>query len=213
MTKAKGAKLAPTQELEEHMPEIACVGCGRQHSFRHLGGYEDKTSIVQGVLICDHPGKRGPYGPPCNARTVFEITGDSVSFLPGKLFEEGLAANVSNEVRELFNDGLRAFYGKSYRGTIALCRAALEQALDEKGASGHNLSEKINKCQGAILGVQETNQAHAMRLDANEALHALKNVNATYALGGLTTTVTLVNHIASKPPMSATQSRTGSNAP
>ena len=199
------------------MPEITCVGCGNGHVIVYQGyawgGGRSNDGILQGVLICHHPlDDRYNRDKRCNAATVFEITGSSVSFLPGKLFEEDLVG-VSDDVRGLFDETIKCFYGKAYKGTLGLCRSTVERALEEKNVKGKDLFAKINNCPASILGAQEKTWAESARLNGREALHRLMNVTASQALSGLNITITLANHIAAQPPLPAAQSETGSNAP
>ena len=87
--------LPSEQGGEEEMPEITCVGCGNghvivYHGYEWASGRLD-SGVIRGSLICHHPvpsESRYVKDHPCNATTVFEITGSSVSFLQGKLFDE-----------------------------------------------------------------------------------------------------------------------------
>lgn len=209
-------KLPPTEELEGNMPEIACTGCGRGHVIDYqgfvYGGSRLRSGIIQGVLVCHAPVEReGRPNQHCDAHTVFEISGTSVSFAPGRLFEEDLDISTSKEVQGLFQDATRCFYGKSYRGTLGLCRSVIEQALDEKNVPGRDLYKKIQNCPESILGTQEKTWADASRLNGREALHRLVNFTHTQALTSLNLTITLANHIAGQEPLPASQSEPGSN--
>ena len=124
------------------------------------------NGIIQGVMICHAPADDSLHPQPCNAHTVFEITGSSVSFLPGKLFEVDLDSKVGAEIRRLFNEALLCFYGRSGAGTVAMCRSAIEEGLDDKGAKGRDLHEKIPDAKDRlhILGDEQVAQAHTARL-------------------------------------------------
>ena len=213
MTQDEDAKLAPPQELEESMAEITCVECGTKHfidnhGFRGSGGMMVPTTVLQGVLVC-----RGKdYNHACKSKTVFELTGNSTTFAPGKLFENDLRG-VTPEVRDLFEEAVLCFYGKAHKGVVGMCRSAVEQSLDEKNAPGPNLYEKIEGVPDSFLGPEQKTAAHATRLSGRNALHRLAQVTQAQALTALNVTIDLVNHISAQAPLPASQSGTGSNAP
>lgn len=219
MVDQEETKLASSDPMEGEMPEITCVGCNRGHFLRYHGyewaGDRVNHGIIRGLLICHAPVKReGRFEKeqPCKTSSVFEITGDSVSFLPGKLFQEDLDRRTPDEAQACFQEGLLAFYGQAHRATVAMCRSAVEASLDSKRVSGRDLYEKIPNAQRmGIIGDEEVSQAQAARLTGRDALHHGRLVSQSQALLALTATLQFLNHVAQQP-QPASQSGTGSNA-
>ena len=190
------------------MAEITCVNCGRNRNITNSGherphGWKN-TDVIRGVLIC-----RGPInvksfgeGEPCKGRTVFELTGNSVTFAPGKLYEGDLRRDVPTEASEYFSEAVLCFYGTAYKGVVAMCRSSVEAALDHKGAKGADLKKKIiyAKDKLKILGDEEVSQAQGARLIGRDAIHRGLEVTQTQALISLGATLDLVNHINESSP-------------
>jgi hypothetical protein len=193
MLKNEETKLPSTIELEVGgMAELLCAYCGSMRPLAHNYGagsgtyqWADKEEI-QGLLICGQ----------CGKRTVFAMTGNFISFYPGKFLEEELDAGLSEGVVACFEDALLSFYGRAYRSSVAMCRSALEEALDSKGISGKDLYAKIQQAEKIkILGTEEISQAQAARLIGRNALHRGMPVTKNQSLLALTSTLHLVNHL------------------
>ncbi len=170
------------------MPEITCVKCGTRHGITHQGYLYGNQRVpngkVRGVLTCYAPQERGrAEDTPCHGETLFELTQNAISWAPGQLFREGLAPHITSITRGLFAEALQAYYGGAYKGTVALCRSAIEQALDEKNVRGRDLWAKIENCPDDILGSSEKTKADSARLDGRDALHHLLNVTPSDGLG------------------------------
>lgn len=190
---------------EEEMLVITCAYCGATREISvhnssqwidnrpHTHTHYDEFSIV---VTCGA----------CGKKTLIGLEGDRIVFMPGKLFEEEIDKRLSLNTRELFNDAILAFYGNAFRGTVALCRSCVEDALNSKNAGKphDSLDDRIPIARaGGLLGDQEVTQAHAARLAGRNTLHRGMSVNKTQALLALRATLDLLNHIASKPSLPA----------
>ncbi len=189
------------------MAEIPCAWCGRtrtvsldnlSHTYMQTRFSQD---IVRGTLTCAF----------CQKHTLFEMTGNDATYLPGQLYQEDLEPNVPESAREAFEDALKAMLGSCYRGTVALCRSAIEEALDAQYVPGNNLFEKASKAKGTILRDIEFSHADGARVLGRDALHKGKPVSMSEAELAIIITVQLLNHIAERPPYPASQSGPTSN--
>ena len=111
----------------------------------------------------------------------------------------------------MFEEALLCFYGGSNRGTVAMCRSAVEEALDGKNVTGDNLAAKIENTPKSILADEEKSQATGARLTGRNALHRMAEVSTTQAMLALTTTTGLINHIGQQRALPASQSEPNSN--
>ena len=191
------------------MANIKCAWCEYGRAITHGSASREMMAdwvykdTLRGALTCGH----------CDKITVFEMKGNELTYLPGKIFQEDMRHEVPENVAESLIEAVLCFHGTAYRGTVAMCRSAVEDALDTKGAKGNNLDQKIvdgqNRLQ--ILGYEEIAQAHGARLAGRNALHRGAAVSQSQAMLALQTTLDLLNHIALQTP--ALQSGTDSNGP
>ena len=195
------------------MADIQCAHCGQArsimngftgHKFQAQGANAlVRQDLIRATLRCGR----------CEMSTVFEMTGSAVSFHAGQLFESDLDRNVDDDVREMFLEALSCFYGQGFRGTVAMCRAAVEQALDNKNVNGRDLFKRIEGAkEHGLLGDVQVSQAHGARLSGNEALHQMGAVSQSQGMLALTSCVDLINHINLQEPLPESQSGTGNNA-
>jgi len=208
-------RLAPTDGLEEEMAIIKCVQCGHERgvaiSPSLWQGIELNEDVLQAVLVCKYPVgdptfERG-QGVPCNGRTVFELTGNAITFAPGKLFERDLSRRVTTEVAGLFNEAVSCFYSRAYKSTLGMCRSAFEQVLDEKNVKGRDLFKKTAEAlEVGMIDPPKKTLIDGTRLGAAEALHHLGDVSQAQALTIMNVTIEVVNHIAAQEPLPASQS-------
>ena len=107
----------------------------------------------------------------CRQWSVYTLTQDGVIFNPGKLFEEGIREEISDSAKTMLQEATRCFFGNSFRGTLAMCRAALEQALTDKnvtGAANKNLAGKIQQAldKGILVAIVHTALYQAFGLES-----------------------------------------------
>ena len=206
-----------TNELEApEMPEIVCVDCGHSHELMYRGWVWGTTrhpsGSIRGVLTCYRPLDPDAVGreAPCEGQTLFQLTQNAISWAPGKLFQEDLKTEADN-AKEMFQEALLCFYGASNRGTVAMCRSAVEEALGDKNVPGRDLDSKIKNAPAYILGPEEISMANGARLSGRNVLHHMAQVTHTQAMVALTTTIDLINHIAQQEPMPELQPEKDSN--
>ena len=186
------------------MGAIRCFQCGKARNISNSAfHWPPNVDILKGVLICGD----------CKTSNVFEMTGDHMSYLPGALFATGYLSTVPSTVRELINEAAFCFYGTAYRGAVAMCRSAVEEALEQKGISGGSLFAKIENAEThGVLGDEQIALAHSARLSGRSVLHRGATVTQPQGLAALNATLDLVNHISQQPQVLATQSETDNSA-
>jgi len=174
--------LPVSQDGEEEMALITCIGCGDTKRVRvqyaSTGNLAD--DVLRGTLTCTH--KVRPNRP-CNTVTVFEVARDAVTFYPGRLFQDDLHLNIAQDAREMLSEALLCFYGNSYRGVVVFCRSAAEEALVSQDVPGLSLTAKIENA-GDYLTAEEHALANAARIIGRNAIHRLAIVSTANALAG-----------------------------
>ena len=94
-----------------------------------------------------------------------------------------------------------------------MCRAAVEQALDNKNVTARDLFKKIEGAkEHGLLGDVQVSQAHGARISGNEALHQMGAVSQAEEMLTLTSCVGLLNHINGQKPLPPSQSETDNSA-
>jgi hypothetical protein len=180
----------------EEMAQITCVKCGNDcevqinpnvRAMTKGGQPINPPEQIRGVFICSR----------CHSQTVFELTGNSVTFMPGRLFTADLSPNAPAKAVDSFQDAVFCFYGQGYRGAVGMCRSAIEDSLDAKGAQGSDLFQKIeySKTTLGILGDEQVAEAQAARLIGRNALHRGMEVSPTQAMLALSGTIDLINYL------------------
>ena len=145
----------------------------------------------------------------CGRKTTYELHGMAIVGAPTRLSSGQLGADVGKVLQDLAGEATDCLSVNAYRGALALCRAAVEQALVEKNVKGHDLKAKIEAARKAtppLLGEQEATQAHAARLDGNEGLYEAEPFSQSQAVLALVSCIEVVNHLATQAsiPASAT---------
>lgn len=195
------------------MADIQCVHCGQAREIENdFEGYRFQSpggtillrqDIIRATLRCGS----------CQKSTVFAMTGNAVSFHAGRLFESDVDENVDDDVKEMFTEALLCFYGQGFRGTVAVCRAAVEQALDNKNVTGRDLFGKIEGAkEHGLLGDVQFSQAHGARIAGNEALHQMGAISQAEGMLALTSCVGLLNHISRQEPLPVSPPGTANSA-
>lgn len=183
---------------EGDMPIMTCDWCGNERAIalaRSVSeGRLDVEDAIQGAFVCGE----------CGKRSAFTLRGQAIVFRPGKLFIEDIGAQVPVLVVELVQEAAFCFYGASNRGAVAMCRAAVEEALKTQGCKGNDLNALIVDAEKrGVLGDEQVSHAHAARLAGNATIHKGRVVSPSEAMLAISAAVTLVNHIAQQPPMPA----------
>ena len=179
----KPIKLPLSEKIgEEEMALITCIRCGSQKRINVLyrGSTTSTDDVLRGTLTCKREIEKRT-GELCNGMTVFEMVDEGITFYPGRLFDEDIHLGVAESANEMLMEALLCFYGSSYRGVVAFCRSAAEEALDAKDVPGANLDAKIKKA-GDYLSAEERALANAARLTGRNALHHLAVVSTANAL-------------------------------
>jgi len=184
--------------------ELRCAWCGDSRELQ-LAHYRRTASdgiyVYDRLLVTIHCKQ-------CRRDTTYEIEGMAVIGAPTRLMTGQIAEGIPAEVKSLVEEATRCFYAQAYRAVVALCRSAVEEALDQKNVPGRYLDDKITNARNsnpAILDEQQETQATAARLAGRNALHRGQQVNQTQAVLAVTSTVELVNHIAVQQPLPARQ--------
>lgn len=178
------------------MAQIGCTKCGNYCEIQvtasmarvlREGITTAQPETIRGVFICSQ----------CSTQNVFEMAGNTITFLPGALFVQDLTTKAPSGVVSSFNDALRCFYGQGYRGTVAMCRSAVEDALDARGAKGNDLSQKIHHAQNTlgIVSYEEVAAAQNARLIGRNALHRGMEINHTQAMLALQGSLDFINFL------------------
>lgn len=193
---------------EDYLPSIACLGCDKSRDIGfHVGSVGGSSlewkdaAVLRGVHTCGYCGKKG----------VFEISGrNEVTFAPGTMLgsEDDLDQVVPVGARDAYREALLCYYGAAYRGTIAMCRSAVEEALDGIGVEGRDLYAKVDDAKSkGLLGDEEISLAHSARLTGRDVLHRGRAVDQGQATHALIATFDLVNHIASQTAIDRAEAR------
>ncbi|MBI4337039.1 MAG: DUF4145 domain-containing protein [Chloroflexi bacterium] len=201
-----------TEELEVAMAQLSCSHCG--HIRDVLVNNDVYTwTIRPGMGLREE--QRHRYDTlyvtvecaRCQKQSVFTLNHNAVQFAAGKLIANDLSDPVSPDSKGLFQDALQSFYGQSFKGVVAMCRAAVEAELETKNVHGpkkDDLFEKIEVAkQSKFLDEVQYTAAHAARIAGRDALHRMGAVSQSQALLALTATVEVLNHLAPNLPLPA----------
>ncbi|WP_405395411.1 DUF4145 domain-containing protein [Microbispora hainanensis] len=81
-----------------------------------------------------------------------------------------LASDVPEAIRDRFAEGSRCENARAYRGAAAMYRAAVEELCKDRGATAHNLYNKIEELRPA-LGDDLITDLHEARMLGNDSVH------------------------------------------
>ncbi|MDA0988782.1 MAG: hypothetical protein O2783_06605 [Chloroflexi bacterium] len=210
-------KLPVEQNGEEEMAEFKCPGCDVIHLIQYhgygSGSHSNYGGRIQGTVTCgrDINPDRSSYARriPCNEKIVFEISENTVSFLPGNLLRQNLktrAEGVHENARAMIEEALKCFYGGSYVGVIAMCRSAvIEEILGKDvGNRDDNVPGLVDKAKKrGLVDAQDEVRAISAGLIAREALHHMGDVTQDDALFAIRAGVEFVNNVAGRTPKPA----------
>lgn len=202
--------LPETRDGEKEMALVTCVSCGsqKQISVQFRDSTTTTNDVLRGTLTCKSEDRSGQ---PCEGVTVFEVVDDAVTFYPGRLFEPDIGRDIAINALAMLGEAVLCFYGSSYRGVVAFCRSAAEEALTAKDVPGRDLDAKIKRA-GDYLSDEERSLANAARITGRNVLHHLAVVSKANALGALTNSIDFLDAVSAKESFPASQSGTGSNA-
>ena len=186
MTEA--ARVTPSdEEGVTYMADLVCNHCGQvrvlemRHATHQAGEGPD---IMRGVLTCRS----------CGQHTVFGMQGNAINFYPAQN-PGAFTPQVPSGVREMWHDAELCLHGAGFRGAAAMARAAVEEALEQKGFQGV-LEEQIAAAMAqGILTDQEGMLAHGSRLAGNAALHKETSLDLSVVSVSLSAAVQIVNHL------------------
>jgi hypothetical protein len=124
------------------------------------------------------------------------MTDNAISFYPGKEPYGKLSGKSQPKVEALFKDAELCFYGTGFRGAVAMCRACVEEALEQKGVKQPRLEEMIDEAESkGLLTRTEFMLAHGSRLAGNAALHKEVALDPSSIPAVLSATASIVNHL------------------
>lgn len=168
----------------EEMPYILCRKCGQLGSVDH--GRQTPTEILRGVLICGHCGELNP----------FEAQGGALTFVPGNLQWGALNAAVPQAVRDYFSEAEASFYAGAYRATAAMCRSAVEEALEQREITNWGLKAKIEAAlKSGLLTERVHSLAYGSKIIADEAIHAATEIHPGEITVLIPAAILVVNHL------------------
>ena len=175
------------------MAAVACAKCEevREIAVVYVTTGKPTVDVLSGTVTCEH----------CGSQTVFKLKQNSIRYYPGGI-ESGLTSQAAANAKEMVEEAHRCFYGGSYRGVVAFCRSAVEEALDDKNVTGSDLNQKTERARKAtppILGDEEVSMSHGARLTGRNAIHRMAEVSERQAMLALTAASELVNHVAQQP--------------
>ena len=195
MSQGEDAKLAPTQELEKErfMAIVVCQHCFKERTYaystdevqqRRFDQPEPPADFFHGVLTCRN----------CKKQTAFGMRKDAVNHYP-TIEEVQTSPKVPKLVVDMLTDARMCFYGAGWWGTVAMARAAIEEALEQKGHKGR-LEEQIESARNAgALSDHEYMLAHGSRLAGNKALHRETSLEPSLVPAALSAALVIVNHL------------------
>ena len=182
------AKLPPEDERRvRYMAQLVCQNCGKERELtvvHHEHLRDDAADIIRGVLTCFA----------CNQRTPFGMRNNAINFYPaGQLGT--FTPNVPEIVKDMWLDAELCLYGAGFRGAVAMARATVEEALEQRGFKG-TLEDQIKAAlaKGALTD-REGMLAHGSRLAGNAALHKEASLDISIVPTALGAAVQIANHL------------------
>lgn len=184
------SRLAPTAALEEQeMSLVRCHICEQEFTVsvqRHPQAYTNPKDILDGAVVCGE----------CHTENLFRLRGGVIEYRHDPdMF--GSMPEASSDVSHLmYTEAVECFIHATLRASAAMCRATLEQVLDDVGYHEGTLEHKIDhaKLDGLIDDVQVA-IAHGSRLMGNRALHRAANIQRGPVLAALGAVVSLTEDI------------------
>ena len=176
------------RKWEGEMAELACDWCGHVRMLQWMAPSHASAGrdIIRGVLKCRL----------CDKETIFGMTDNSKSFYPTKGVYGELSGKIPPKVEALFKDAELCFYGGGFRGAVAMCRACVEDALEQTGVKTGRLEDMIDEAESTkMLGKTEFMLAHGSRLTGNAALHKAETLEPSSIPAVLSATIMIVNHL------------------
>ncbi len=116
------------------MAILVCQHCGKERTYTYsTSEVQSKNSskpdplvdLIRGVLTCRN----------CQKQTAFGMRKDAVDRYPA-IEEVQTLPKVPDLVGDMLTDARMCFYGSGWRGTVAMARAAVEEALEQRGHKG-----------------------------------------------------------------------------
>lgn len=173
------------------MPYLRCTECNHVMEI-NIGkpqGYNtadtsSKPKQLIGSAICRN----------CEAGTGFEIIDNVLVYVSGKSTYGNINEGLSDTVKTLFAEAALGFQNGIPNASVAMCRASLELALNEKGFTGNTLFKQIDKAKPPLSDI-EIGLAHASRLITREAIHRGNLVELSDVPSMLSATVQILNKL------------------
>lgn len=174
------------------MPYLRCNACGRTMQINtgeatHYNRPNDSTNPTKliGSATCRA----------CKIGTGFELVDNVIVYVSGKSGYGSISEGLTNTVKTLFAEAEVGFQNGIPNASVAMCRASLELALNEKGFAGKTLFEQIDKAKPPLSDI-EIGLAHASRLITREAIHRGNLVELSDVPSMLSATVQILNKLA-----------------
>ena len=181
--------LLPKEEEVAEMPNIACDWCSRSRMIDmpwSAHGENRPGDIIRGVFVCSG----------CGGRSPFEQRELTVIFKPGRQLLTSLNETVPDDVRERYVEAELCLYAAAYRGASVMSRAAVEQALRNRGLNQRSLEDQIDEAlKQGIIGDEQKSIAHGSRLIGNGAVHAADSISPGDVPAVLSAAASLINHV------------------
>ena len=195
ITNREETTLAPSEIIEgvTWVAIVVCQHCGRERTYTYStntiemhrpGGPEPRADLIRGVLTCAG----------CRKQTAFGMRKDAVDRYPA-IEEIQTLPKVPKLAVDMLMDARMCFYGSGWRGTVAMARASVEEALEQRGHKG-KLEDQIESAkQSGHLSAYEYMLAHGSRLAGNNALHRETTLDPSLVPAALSAALVIVNYL------------------
>ena len=172
---------------EKQMATLLCRNPGCKAS-REITLYQrhHAPDYIKGVLICGL----------CKEQNPFEHQSDAFTFVPGKAMLGIVNTTAPLPVREIYGEAEISYYAGANRAAVVMCRATIEEALNQRQIAGRDLFTQIEtaKTNGALTDV-EYSMAHSARLVGKNAVHFNDPLGSAQVPLILSATIQIVNHL------------------
>ena len=175
------------------MPYLRCSSCNHDMEVNTgaFAGYNRPNPHSNPIKLMGSATCRN-----CGAGTGFELNDNVVVYVSGKSGYGKINAGLSDKAKALYAEAELSFQNGTPNASVAMCRASLELALNDKGFTGNTLFEQIGKAKSSLSEV-EIGLAHSSRLIARDAIHRGNLVGLSDIPSMLSATVRILNKLVS----------------